>query len=461
MVPDRSWTERPVVREDAQVATHPAVELPDTYIRFESAPDAGTTIERVVHGGITIETNRLSRKDARRKYERLLARRWEHKLNLTDGSYVLTPKPTEVVGTPPIVTSSELVNDVQKFIGRYVIMDPYELLLVTVWTLHTYLFEIFEQTPYLSVMSPQKRCAKTRLLEVLSLLVAGSARTANMSVAAMYRLIETAKPTLLIDEIDAVFNPRMKSEKNEELRGILNAGNRRGSHVLRCSGPNHNVEKFDVFCPKVLAGIGQPPETVADRSIPTHLKRKKKAEKVERLTGRKARPLAQPIGEAIERWTAERRDAIAARYDEESSPVPDELNDRMVEAVEPLVVIADELGVGAELRMALLKVITPDELEEKTWQARMLRDVKAVWDALEPDAPERTAGRIHSADLVAKLLSLDESPWNDYYGHVIEQRDVSSLLRHYDIESSQGKVGGINKKGYRLADLQDAWDRYL
>ncbi len=45
--------------------------------------------------------------------------------------------------------------------------------------------------------------------------------------------------------------------------------------MLRCvgDGPRIRVEKFEVFCPKVLAGIGELPDTVGDRSLRIELKR--------------------------------------------------------------------------------------------------------------------------------------------------------------------------------------------
>ena len=55
--------------------------------------------------------------------------------------------------------------------------------------------------------------------------------TSNTTAAAIFRTIEAARPTLLIDEADTFLT------NNEEIRGVLNSGHRRsGAFVLRLVG---------------------------------------------------------------------------------------------------------------------------------------------------------------------------------------------------------------------------------
>src|SRR5204862_1918291 len=101
-----------------------------------------------------------------------------------------------------------------------------------------------------------------RLLEVLELVVCEPMLTENISEAALFRSIRETQPTILFDEVDAIFGP--KARDREDLRGMLNAGHRRGAAVMRCvgDGSKQRVEKFPVFSPKVLAGIGSLPDTL-------------------------------------------------------------------------------------------------------------------------------------------------------------------------------------------------------
>ena len=74
--------------------------------------------------------------------------------------------------------------------------------------------------------SPEKRSGKTRLLEVLALIVARPWFTGRVTAAVLVRKLAKETPTLLLDESDAAF--AAEKEYAAALRGILNAGYRRG-----------------------------------------------------------------------------------------------------------------------------------------------------------------------------------------------------------------------------------------
>jgi len=162
---------------------------------------------------------------------------------------------------------ARLLDDVQAFLRRYVVLTDAQATAVVLWAAHTHAIDAFEVTPFLAITSPEKRCGKTRLLDVLELLVANPWRAVMPSEAVVYRKIAADAPTLMLDETDAIFNT--KNTNTEPLRALLNAGNRRGTSVPRCVGPTQQVVNFEVFGPKALAGIGLLPDTVADRSPTT------------------------------------------------------------------------------------------------------------------------------------------------------------------------------------------------
>jgi len=79
--------------------------------------------------------------------------------------------PGEVEKTPD---GAELLERVVWFIHRYVALSEDQALLIALWIVHTHTLDAADTTPYLNVKSAEKRSGKTRLLEVLSLLAAGS-----------------------------------------------------------------------------------------------------------------------------------------------------------------------------------------------------------------------------------------------------------------------------------------------
>ena len=195
--------------------------------------------------------------------------------------------------------TGELLEQIIELMGRYVVLPgDAETVAVALYVLHTWALDGAHATPYLLAVSPEKRSGKTRLLEVLALLVRRPWRTNSTSEAAMFRKIERDAPTLLLDEIDAIFGSN--SERTEPLRAILNSGNRRGVTVTRCVGKEHEVAEFSVWCAKVLAGIDRDrrlPDTIRDRAITIRMRRRHDAEPVERFRQRKAEGLATPIHE--------------------------------------------------------------------------------------------------------------------------------------------------------------------
>ena len=178
-----------------------------------------------------------------------------------------------------------LLASIEGTIRRFVVLPgDHEAAALALFVAHTYALEGAHATPYLLIVSPEKRSGKTRLLEVLELMAARPWRVTSASEAAIYRKIAASSPTLLLDEIDAVFGEA--SERTEPLRALLNAGNRPGAAVSRCirDGGSMTVQDFRVFCPKVLAGIDtghRIPDTIRDRAIPIAMVRRTQAEQVD------------------------------------------------------------------------------------------------------------------------------------------------------------------------------------
>src|SRR5437879_2401863 len=95
-----------------------------------------------------------------------------------------------------------LLDEIAAVLRRYVVLTPAQTHMLAVWTAHTYVFDRFATTLYVAVTSPTLRAGKSRLLEVLELVVARPWRADSASPAALYRRIDATRPTLLLDEVD-------------------------------------------------------------------------------------------------------------------------------------------------------------------------------------------------------------------------------------------------------------------
>ena len=270
-----------------------------------------------------------------------------------------------------------LLGEIEAIVRRYVMIPADALTAVVLWIAHTYVLDAFDVTPYLNVTSSAKRCGKSRLLEVLESLVRGAWLVIRPSEAVLFRKIGRDQPTLLLDEVDAIFKDR--STGTEGLRALLNAGNRRGVTVPRCVGDQQELVDFPVFCPKVLAGIGSAvPDTVRDRSVDVQLVRKKPGEKLPKLRQAILRQETAPIREALGTWASTA--VIPLRAAEPS--VPDELHDRAADAWEPLLAIADSAGGDWPTRArSAARTLHCADLDKDNVAVLLLRAIRDEFDA--------------------------------------------------------------------------------
>lgn len=352
-------------------------------------------------------------------------------------------------------TESILLDSAEAFVGRYCVLPgEHERTAVALWVLHTWAIDQAHATPYLLALSPEKRSGKTRLLETVELVVASPWRATSTSEAALFRKIAHSRPTLLLDEIDAIF--ASASERTEPLRAILNSGNRPNSTVTRCvgDGAKQATEDFPIYCAKCLAGIDKQnrlPDTIRDRSIPITMRRKVAGEGVERFRYRTAHAAAEGLRQGLEQWVAERGETLG-----KVEPDWPDLNDRACEAWEPLLAIATLAGEPWRTRAyAAALALSSDDDDQDTAATSLLL---AARSALNGD------DRIATADLLDHLNADDEltfGGWNDGAG--IKARNVARLLRPFGIRPTKIRPseGGAPLNGYRRGQFADAWDRYL
>ncbi len=363
----------------------------------------------------------------------------------------IPPTPGLAVGaaTDTEVDGEALVAALERFITGYVILPPRTSLPLAAWTLATYCYDSFDTFAYLLVVSPAPRCGKTRLLEVLSHLASTPRRTANISEAALFRVVQELGPTLLLDEAEAL---RGKGERAEYLRGLINAGNRRDSTVTRCVGGGYQVQEFSVYCPKVISGIGHFPHTIKDRSIIIGMQRRKADEKVSRFIFREARPLGECLRQQARAFIEREREQIERAYTRLDLQF---LQDRESEAWEPLFAV---LGVADPSRVAELRMCAEQLSKDKAsadadenLAIRLLSDLREVWPHDQPN--------ILTSELLGLLQGLEESPWASEVD--LHSRKLARFLRGFDVKPKSVRVGDRAAKGYALEDLKASFRRYL
>lgn len=353
---------------------------------------------------------------------------------------------------------NDTLHDIETFVRRFVALNAAQVVAITLWVVMTYVVVAFEVVGYLSIRSAEKRSGKTRLLDVLAVLVYRPMLAADMTPAVLFRVVDEMRPTVLFDEVDVIFGG--KGERADELRGLLNAGYKRGGAAWRMEmgGKTGVARSFDVFGPKALAGIGTLPDTIADRSFPLEMTRQLRVNAVERFRTRGKLEETAPIREALKAWGETAVEALAVAR----PPLPDELNDRAQDIWEPLLAIADRAGGDwpARARAAARELHESTDVEDSSTGVLLLAHVREVFD----ERPDRVA--VSTEELLSGLVDNPEGPWARWWSVDTDGQKRSSAsglarkLRPYGIRPKRVKIEGTALHGYRREQFVDAWDRY-
>ena len=274
---------------------------------------------------------------------------------------------------------------------------------------------------------------------------------ASTTTAALIRKIDAERPTLLLDEVDAMM--KGDTERAEAVRGILNAGYRRSCKATTCVGQGAAISTKDwhLFGAKALTGLGGLHDTLASRCIPISLKRRKADETVEKHREREQEAPARALNTQVAAWVVDHFDELVGAR----PALPDDLSDRAADIWEPLLAIADVVGGSwpSRGRATARHLASGGNGDDDSKGVELLRDIRTVFSDRE---------RIWTSELIAGLLALDEAPWRDLFGG--KQLDVAGLgrrLKNYKIKSKDIRIGEPVKKGFEREQFVDAWARYL
>ena len=169
--------------------------------------------------------------------------------NLIKNEIVLLPSTPCEYGT-----EAELLAEIKTFVHRYVDVSPLYEDIACYYVLFSWVYDGFNELPYLRVRG-DPGCGKTRfLLTVGSLCYKPIFASGASTVSPLFRLLEVFRGTLIIDESDFRY-----SDEKAEMVKILNNGNVRGFPVLRSESNGKgefNPHAYHVFGPKILASRG-------------------------------------------------------------------------------------------------------------------------------------------------------------------------------------------------------------
>src|SRR6516165_922163 len=201
---------------------------------------------------------------------------------------------------------AELLDDVKEFLRRFVVYpSEHELNAHTLWIAHCWLMDCWESTPRIAFLSPEPGSGKSRALEITEPLVPRPVHAVNTTSAYLFRKVSDplGRPTILYDECDTLFGP--KAKEHEEVRGMINAGHRKGAVAGRCvvRGKVVETEELPAYAAVALAGLDDLPDTMMSRSVIVRMKRRAPAECLEPWRRRTNGPDAAELYKRLLNWS--------------------------------------------------------------------------------------------------------------------------------------------------------------
>jgi hypothetical protein len=340
-------------------------------------------------------------------------------------------------------------------VKRFVFLkEPSLYRLLALWIIHTYLIDEFEYTGYVFAYSPEPESGKTRLLDVLHVLVHNSSGIlASPTEAVLFRTARNH--TQLLDEADTWMNM-------QSIKGVLNAGSKRGGTVSRMdklTNGGYKPADHPVFAPRAIAGIGVHILAPATRSRTFEIEmiRQRKEERRERFRARVVGAAAAQLVATIKEWVELNKSAIALLCSEPFAYL-DRFGDRTVDICEPLAAVLEvafqDTSELDRARLDLIDAITITR-KEQTESIMEHRILSALTRVAETDEFLLVGPLVGTASELATRCGSSGMDCNEY--------DVSRTLRMYGFASKSIRREDGSKKRYSLtrAELNDVCSRYL
>ena len=206
---------------------------------------------------------------------------------------------------PGDVRLGAVLGDLVTEIERHCVISGHAAEAVALWVAMTFVMEHVTIAPRLMIISPEKRCGKTTLLDLIHEAVPRPLTASGITPAAVFRAIEAAHPTLLMDEADTFIR------ESGEWKGLLNSGHRRNTAILiRAVGRDHEPRSFSTWAAIAFALVGKLHDMIMDRSVVIEMRRKLPREQVEPLDD-VSRERIRIVARKLAGWSSEHGHEVA------------------------------------------------------------------------------------------------------------------------------------------------------
>jgi hypothetical protein len=401
---------------------------------------AAKRIELSFHG----ECRRLAKIDD--PFERALARKAvakkfkvsERVIDATVKKYEPAPRRDEG-GPPPYPADEPFEGDVDiravldaalVQVARYIVAPEHTLAVLVLWCAHAHIVHNekvrLQRSPRLAIQASERGAGKSTTLEIVACLTPRSDSSASYTTATIYRDLALERPTLCLDEADTL----LTDDGKKDIVSVLNIGDRRNAAIVKRSVPlpkgGWRTERFNVFGAVAIAGVGELPEGLQERSVRFYL-RKARGDQVPEHLRDGTSPELVDLRRQLAKWN---EDLVALPEDPRMPDILLRQAGRTGDAWRPLFAIAEVVGgrwpdlgstavlaeLGFERQLSVLEELSNDiyaayeaEREKHEKLQNEFTATGRTYDANDyPDNPER----LRSKTLVQYLIDNPNAEWD-------------------------------------------------
>lgn len=349
-----------------------------------------------------------------------------------DGSSPSSPfgEDGELVPPYPSRPLAAVLDDIVKHNQRFIYHpDESTHWLMALWVAHTHGLDKWDYSGRLYIHAPQPGVGKTAQAEVIKRMCPNELPIGGTSAPGLFRVVESGRPTVFMDEADNQFSPYGGKDK-ADVTQVVNTGYKPGWYITRSVG-GHTV-RYETYMAMCIIGIdnGTLPESTQTRCIPVRMLPIPKDVTIERYRYRLHTDFCDEI-----RWQL----SVAA-LDWQWTATPFKM--RQADLWEALWAVADSAGGPwpDRVRIAADRHLWDDNESE---QRRFLLAVRD-WFTSHPGQT-----RVQSSVLAQWVSSYDDLPQ-------MAGKGVAARLKGYRVKPVKR-----SESWYKLTDLEPVFQQWL
>jgi putative DNA primase/helicase len=345
------------------------------------------------------------------------------------------------------VEGHALLDAISRALRDHLVITAEQADTTALWSIYTHAFEAFRIAPRLGFQAPGMGCGKTEAIRRVKRLVARPVSGENFTAAVLFRLTDSKKPTLLLDELDNL----LTEEKSAGL-GLMNSGYERDGCAFRCVGDQNELRAFSTFSPMAYAMIGSPPGTFDSRTITIEMRRATPAEASGLISledGQSEDTRFRNLGRMAARWAKDNVQKLAA-----ARPDMAGLVNRQADNWRPLFAIADVVGGQWALRARTAAKVLTAKPEASSVFVETLVAIQKIFCGCD---------EISSQEIVNALIAIEGGPWAEWgkANKPITANALARLRKPHKVFPSDIGPEHRRRKGYRRSQFKHLFEAYL